>query len=431
VTQLAHVPFPELFAERAPAMPGGGKTLSARKAALDEFLERGLPTARDEDWKYTNLSALAASGFELATPGPALSEAVLGAHALPGVQRMVFVNGHFAAALSSDSFTQGMTVRPLASELDRGVVQLGMPTTGRSLNALNAAFAQDGAVIRVDAKAQTQTSPLHLIFVSSAARPTMAHPRSLIWVGAGASATVWVSHVSHGEERSFHNGVMEVRLEEEAQLTLNVLQDASSTAFNLEWLDVQQARASRFTSHLVAVGGTLGRHEIEVSFNGEGAECDLTGLFIGRERQHLDQRTFVRHSVPRCSSNQVYKGVLDGSSHGVFNGKLYVAVDAQKTNAQQSNKNLVLSEGAQVDTRPQLEIFADDVKCAHGAAIGQLDEDAMFYLRSRGIAEADAKGLLTYAFASELVEKLTDTRWKTLVQTRLRHALSALLPEAS
>jgi Fe-S cluster assembly protein SufD len=431
VTVSALARYPELFAERAAALPGGTTTLKARQASLEQFLTQGLPTTKNEDYKYTSLSTLLGHAFELAPTPSVVSPALVSSHVLPEFPaRAVFVNGHFAPALSSTEFPNGVTVRPLASELDKGQVTLEPRGERRALSALNAAFTQDGAVVRVDA-GTVASQPVHLLFLATQTeRPTMAHPRNVIVVGVNAKATVLVSHASvMGNGRYLHNGHLDVQVGANASLELFTLQDSGSAALHLEWVGVRQARDSRFRSHLVAVGAQLGRHEVEVTFEGPGAECELSGLFVGRQEQHLDQRTFVNHAVPQCTSKQLYKGVLDDSAHGVFNGRLVVAVEAQKTVALQTNKNLVLAQSAQVDTRPQLEIFADDVKCAHGATVGQLDKDALFYLRSRGIDAEAAAQLLTFAFASEIIDAVPLAPWRTLVHSRLAAQLPGIATE--
>ena len=246
---------------------------------------------------------------------------------------------------------------------------------------------------------------MQLVFLSSGAdaSPVLASPRIVVVAGANSEAALVELYAGVEGGASFTNAVTEVVLGENARLHHYKLQVEPDAAFHLAGLHAEQARDSRLASHAFALGGALARNEVHSVFAGEGGECVLNGLYVGRGSQHLDNRTDLDHAVPRCTSRELYKGVLDDRARGTFHGRVLVRKDAQRTDASQTNRNLLLSEQALVDTRPQLEIFADDVKCAHGAAVGRLDEQALFYLRARGIPRAQAEQLLTYAFASELV----------------------------
>jgi Fe-S cluster assembly protein SufD len=267
--------------------------------------------------------------------------------------------------------------------------------------------------------------PIHLLFVSTAhGKPTLSQPRNLIVLGVGSQATVIETWAGLSDEVYFTNAVTEVVLGDNARLDHYKLQGEAAGAFHIALTQVQQGRDSRFNSHSVALGAALARNDLRALFASQGSECTLNGLYMATGKQHLDNRTLIDHQSPRCTSRELYKGVLDGQSRGVFSGRVLVRHDAQKTDASQTNKNLLLSDEAVVDTKPQLEIFADDVKCAHGAAVGQLDEDALFYLRSRGIDQEAAKGLLTYAFASEMVNLIP----LAPLRERVRELVASRLP---
>jgi len=269
-------------------------------------------------------------------------------------------------------------------------------------------------------------APIHLLFVSSApGNATLSQPRNLIVLGAGSQATVVETYAGLSDEVYFTNVVTEIVLGDNASLDHYKLQEEGARAFHIALTQVHHGRESRFTSHSIALGAALARNDVRALFATEGSECTLNGLYMATGKQHLDNRTLIDHQSPRCTSRELYKGVLDGQSRGVFSGRVLVRHDAQKTDASQTNKNLLLSDEALVDTKPQLEIFADDVKCAHGAAVGQLDEDALFYLRSRGIGQEAAKSLLTYAFASEMVNLIP----LAPLRSRVRELVTSRLPE--
>ena len=389
-----------------------------RHVAFQWVSERGFPTARDEAWKYTRVGHILSVAFEPAEPDPSrrLSSAAIDQLAgnLGGI-RLVFVNGHFAPDCSSlKKLPPGAKVESLASALaEEGEslqAHLSRPFEEQThaFTALNAACAEDGAFVRIPANT-TIADPIHLVFLSDAgaaitAGPVVSHPRSLLLAGAGSRATIVETYVGFPGEVTLTNAVTEVVLDEGAAIEHYKVQDETETAFHIALLDVRQERDTRFTTHSVALGSSLARHEVAVRLQGPGAETTLNGLYMPRNRQHLDNPTAIDHIAPECTSRELYKGVVDGRGRGVFDGRIIVRPGAMKTDSSQTNKNLLLSESAQANTRPRLEIFADDVKCAHGAAVGQLDEEAVFYLRSRGIPEPAARDLLTYAFVGEMLE---------------------------
>ena len=415
---------------------GGADPMPAlREAAFARFAELGLPTTESEDWKYTSLAALAEMGF-----GPAEAKSDIGEELLRGLWtppadgfiQVVFVDGHHRPELSSPAWSSGGSFigslrAALAQNRDLVARELARHADFRrdALTALNTAFIEDGAFIHLPAGAAPQ-SPIHLLFLSTASRgPTLSHPRNLIVAGRGSQAMVVETYAGPPEATYLTNAVTEVVLDEGARLDHYKVQQESERAFHIALLQVSQGRDSRFTSHSLALGAALARNDVRALFAAEGSECTLNGLYMADGKQHLDNRTLIDHKSPRCTSRELYKGVLDGHSRGVFSGRVLVREDAQKTDARQINKNLLLSEGAVVDTKPQLEIFADDVKCAHGAAVGELDEDALFYLRSRGLGRESAKSLLTYAFASEMVDLIP----LAPLRTRVRELVTSRLPD--
>ena len=388
----------------------------ARRAAFEWVTEHGFPTLKDEDWRYTRLGPILDIPFKPAAAGmghrlsPSTIDELAGDM---GGTRLVFVNGHFAAELSRlAELPEGATVTNLASVLAQDAQQLE-PLLSRpfaahhhAFTALNAALTEDGAFVHLPAHT-TVDEPIHLVFFSdTGGSPLVSSPRSVVLAGLGSRVAIVETYLGVPGDVSCTNAVTEIVLEEGAELEHYKVQDEPETAFHLALLDVRQGRGSRFSSHSVALGSSIARHEVRVGLEAEGAEVRLDGLYMPRGDQHHDNPILIEHAAPHCTSHQLYKGVLDGHGRGVFNGRVVVRPGADGTDAAQTNKNLLLSDHAEVDTRPRLEIFADDVKCTHGAAVGQLDEDAVFYLRSRGVPHQAARGLLIYAFVNEMVERL-------------------------
>ena len=388
----------------------------ARGAAFGWVGQHGFPTLKDEDWRYTRLGPVLEAPFEAAVSGVGhrVSSAMIDASVADmGGTRLVFVNGYFASELSLlTELPGGVTVTNLASALADKAERLE-PFFSRPLGpqhhaftALNAALAEDGAFIHLRA-GTTVDEPIQLVFFSdTAGPPVLSSPRSVVLAGPGSRVTIVETYVGVPGGVYCTNAVTDVVLEEGAVVEHYKVQDESEAAFHLALLDVRQGRDSRFSSHSVALGSRIARHEVRVHLEAEGAEVSLDGMYMPRGDQHHDNPILIEHAAPNCISRQLYKGVLDGHGQGVFNGRVVVHPGAAGTDAAQTNKNLLLSDHAEVDTRPRLEIFADDVKCTHGAAVGQLDEDAVFYLRSRGVPHLAARGLLIYAFVNEMVERL-------------------------
>jgi Fe-S cluster assembly protein SufD len=390
-----------------------------RRDAIAQFGEQGFPTARLEDWKYTNVAPIASTAFRLTSEAPdrpslpSIDRSVIGD---PGACRLVFVNGRYAAELSSAApRPAGVRVTSLAEALmtDAAVLErhLGRYAAsegvGYGFTALSTAFVQDGAVVHVSPGVRAE-EPIHLFFIATAApAPLLAQPRNLVVLDRGSQATLVESYVGLGDDPYLTNSVTEVVLGEGAVLDHCKIERESEQAFHVGTTQVVQERDSVFTSASIAIGGKLVRNNLSVRLAAPGASCTLNGLYVLGRGQHVDNHTLVDHAEPRGTSRQLYKGVLDGGARAVFNGRVIVRQDAQHTDAHQTNKNLLLAEGAEVDTKPQLEIFADDVKCTHGAAVGQLGEDAVFYLRSRGLDEEAARTLLTYGFMSDVINRIT------------------------
>jgi Fe-S cluster assembly protein SufD len=387
-----------------------------RRTAIESFADLGFPSTHDEEWKYTNVAPLVSVPFEPARVK--LTEEIgRRIERLPladlGCSRLTFFNGCYLPELSNlREVPKGLKAGSLASAfknhgalLERHLARYAEGRT-HAFVALNTAFFEDGAFIEVPKGAVLQ-KPLHILQVSyGGGRSTVSHPRNLILVGSTGQATVIETFLSLAEEATFTNTVTEIVAGEGALLDYCKVQQESTAALHYARVQVQQDRSSTVATHSIQLGAALTREEVQMVLAGEGAESLLHGLYVITGQQHVDNHTTIDHAQPHCSSREVYKGVLEGKSQGVFNGKIIVRPDAQKTDSKQSNKNLLLSEDAIINTKPQLEIFADDVKCTHGATIGQIDPEAVFYLRSRGIAADQAKSLLTYAFANDVMERI-------------------------
>jgi Fe-S cluster assembly protein SufD len=389
---------------------------TTRRAAIDRFAALGFPTPKIEDWHFTSVAPITESEFHVAeSPGGEVRVGDLAPFEFDekGWPTLAFVNGRFAPELSTFStLPDGVRVMelPRAWREEPGLVERYMTRLAdwqqSAFTALNTAFMRDGAVVHVPAGVSLAT-PLHLLFVSDPyAAKTVAHPRTLIVAEHHAQATIVESYVSLGDACYFNNPVTEVVVGDEAQLRHYRIQRESERAFHIGTTQVHQGRASVYKSFSFATGGRLSRINIYTDLKGEGGEVWLDGLYMVNGRQHVDHQTRIRHLQPNCPSHEVYKGILDDSSRGVFNGQVYVDPIAQKTDGKQTNNNLLLSPDARVDTKPQLEIFADDVKCTHGATVGRIDELALFYMRSRGIDRRTARELLTYAFAADVIERV-------------------------
>ncbi|GHC19720.1 Fe-S cluster assembly protein SufD [Aidingimonas halophila] len=403
-----------------------------RQAGAARFEAVGFPHKRVEDWKYTDIRSISRGDFEL-TDNAEFSPATAAALTLPiDALRLTFVDGVFSRSLSDlNSLPEGVSIEPLSQALEANHEAVG-GALGRlagidfsPFTALNTAFTEEGAVIRL-AAGTVVDKPIIVQFLSRANdRPVMSHPRVLVEAGGRSEATVIEHHAGEAEAANFTNLVSEIMLDRGAILSYYKLQEAPVGDLHISSLHAEQGRDSRFTSFNLTLGGALVRNDLVADLNAEGAETQYNGLFFVRGRQHVDNHTLVNHNAPRTYSNESYKGILDDRARGVFNGKVMVKRDSQQIEAYQNNANLLLSDRAEIDTKPELEIYADDVKCSHGATTGQLDEEAVYALRTRGIDEQMARGLLTLAFAGEVMEQVQ----VDAIAERVELAVAGKLPE--
>jgi len=422
--------------EREITTNGQAWTQPLRRSAITRFAELGFPTTHHEEWKYTNVSPITRVPFQ---PAPSATNGLAAKGLASGVipdlvcTQLVFINGRYAPELS--------TLRGLPKEVEVGSLAIALQQRppwieahlARHANfedqafvALNTAFMGDGAYVYVP-RGVVLAEPIHLIFLSQQqGEAAVSYPRNLLVLEASAQATVIESYIGLANDVYLTNAVTELTLGENAVIEHCKLERESPEAFHIATLQVQQGRSSSVTSHAVTTGGALVRNTLNVVLAGEGAESTLNGLYMGTNQQLLDHQTRIDHVMPHCTSRELYKGILDGKARGVFNGKIVVHKDAQLTDASQTNKNLLLSENASIDTKPQLEISNNDVKCSHGSTIGRLDANSVFYLRSRGLGEEDARGLLTYAFASELIQRIT----LEALRTKLNDSVLTWLPSS-
>jgi Fe-S cluster assembly protein SufD len=398
----------------SPELPGWLER--TRRAAMDRFSASGFPTSRDEEWRFTPVGAITQAAWRPAPPSAPISRDTLDSFEFghPEWNTLVFVNGSYRSSLSSAPDTPGVRVGSLDEALraDGSLIEahLGRHASieASPFTALNTAMVRDGGVVHVGAGVEL-TQPIHLLYVATAeAGGSAVHPRNLIVVERGARAAVVESYVTVAPGTAYWtNPVTEVSLGANAWLEHTRIQRESERAYHVGFTHVDQLRDSHYRSFSMAMGGALARHNLHARLNDENVETLLYGLYLTRGDQLVDNHTAIYHDHPNCRSWEVYKGVLDGRSRAVFNGKVFVRPEAQKTDAKQTNRNLLLSDTAKVDTKPQLEIFADDVKCTHGATVGRLDDIALFYARSRGVPAAEAQRLLTYAFAAEVIAEVS------------------------
>jgi Fe-S cluster assembly protein SufD len=391
-----------------------------RKAGMAQFAEQGFPTLNDEDWRFTNVAPIAGLPFEPAFEASAetLSRETVEAATFGKLDaiRLVFVDGHYTPALSAPASSQtplpaGMVVTHLSAALisHPALVEKHLARLNReekdAFNSLNTAFFQDGGFIYLPA-GQVLETPIHLLFLSTGKDGAATHPRNIVVLEKGAQATILESFGGLRESAYFTNAVSEIVLGESAILEIVKFQDESSSAYHISSFNAHLGKRAHLVAHSIALGAKLSRNNIRTTLAGEGVECVLNGLYLTRGDQLADHHMIVEHAQPHCNSHEYFNGILDGRSKGVFHGRILVRQLAQKTDAKQTNKNLLLSENATVDTKPQLEIYADDVKCTHGATIGQLNEEAIFYLRSRGIGSETARRMLIHSFAGEITERV-------------------------
>jgi len=415
----------------AAALPGAGHPAvdAQRRAALARFAASGLPTVKDEDWKYTSLASLERRPWPVADNNveslPDLATVLAQAVLPESSHRLVFIDGHFAPALSSHTLPAGVRAGSLFSRVAADP-QAGLPLDvgqGGALAALDLALSADGLDLELS-EGVTVEAPILALFVSVHPERS-AFPTLSVRLGRGARAQLVEQHCAAHAGAGLESVLSRISLENDAQLQHTKVQQQGVRMVHLADTEVQLAPGARYESLVLALGGQLGREDLRISLDGPGAHAGLDGLYLARGRAHLDHHTTVLHASPDCTSRQAYRGILDDAGRGVFNGRVVVAKDAQRTDAQQSNANLLLSEAAEIDTKPQLEIHADDVKCSHGATVGQLDPAELFYLRSRGLDEQTARTLVTFAFAARSLSALAPD---SPLYAGLRRLLFAHLP---
>ncbi len=408
--------YVELFDQFEREHPAADWLSALRRESIASFQKLGFPTVRDEEWKYTditpaaNLATLPVFKSELNGAATQISQNLPFGEILG--HRLTFVNGHFAPELSRlKNLPEGAFVSNLATELanQNEVLQEHFGKTIDAQNetfaALNTAFAQDGAFIKIGSNLELET-PIHLLFLAHGEGIGVSHPRNLFLIGDNSSATIIETFASTGDTVNFTNAITEIVAGRGARVEHIKVQSESEKAFHIGSMQISAARDSNVRSHCVNFGGRLVRNNATAVMGDENCEVTLNGLVVGKDNQHIDNHTSMDHAMPHCQSHENYVHVLDDHSNGVFNGKIFVRLDAQKTDAKQSNRTLLLSRDAQINAKPQLEIFADDVKCTHGATIGQLDDAALFYLRARGIPEKQSRAILIRAFANASLDGL-------------------------
>ena len=397
-----------------------------RSKAIDSFIKNGFPTTRHEEWKYTSVKDVAEKLNRSAKPASSglLKESVVNEFLYAGkeVTLLVFENGLFQESLSSP-LPKDYVIKNLASVRHDAAVKQNLgriaQTEHESFVALNTAFVNDGVFIHVPAKMVVE-KPVHILYVNSDKEPAIT--RNLVIAEPESSIQIFESyHSLDGSSEGLTTNVTEVIVNRNANVTWVKAQLENALTSQISFTQVEQEQDSRFSSTVITTGGHLVRNNLHIRLNGTNCNAFMYGLYLLSGEQLCDNHTLVDHAMPHCESNELYKGVLGGKSTGVFNGKIFVRQDAQKTNAYQSNKNILLSDDAQMNTKPQLEIFADDVKCSHGTTTGQLDDEALFYLRARGIGEQSARTLLNIAFAADVLDHIQ--------METLRHNLQSIAEE--
>ena len=433
MSDQAFLSYQEAFSSRSDS---NDWTQEMRQAAFGTFESLGLPHSKQEEWRFTNINPLKQTRFAWLNGN---AKAVTAADIVPyqledfDGHTLVFVNGQYADSLSTiQALPEGVYVGSLAGAI-AAEHEVAKITLGKRVNysdqpfaALNTALMQDGAFVYVPKNTKLD-SAIHIVFISNfsevADQAAMFHPRNLYVVESSGQCCIVETYTSLASKSYFNNSVTEVVLADNAICDHYKLQHEGLEAYHISSTQVYQARSSRFSSHSASFGGSITRNDIKSRLDDEGIECILNGIFYAHHKQLVDNHTFIDHAKPNCNSWEHYKGILTDQSRGVFNGRIFVRQDAQKTDAKQSNNNLLLSEEAIINTKPQLEIFADDVKCTHGCTVGQLVDDALFYMRSRGIDKKTASNMLTYAFAAEVV---ADIEYEP-VRRRLEQTLSTAL----
>jgi len=429
---LEQAPFAELAAQAiAGSATGGCGVREAREAAFARFAEVGIPTSKNEEWRFTSVRHLGSTQFVRASASPRLTEQQIAPLLVGGgTLRVVVVDGVVDLALSRLSATAAVRLAALSGTDGDGMSCAGDSATAMMtpFAALNAALWTGGAILSVGANAAV-LEPIEILHVTTAAAANaVITPRLAVYVAPNASAHIIESYASLGAEPHFTNTACEVVLDDGARLEHTRIQRENRLATHIGITSVRQAASSHYRAISLCLGGKLARHDLQARHEGSGVETLLYGLYLARGEQVVDNHTAIFHDHPNCNSWEVYKGVLGEKAHGIFNGKVLVKAEAQKTDAKQTNRNLLLSDTAKVDTKPQLEIFADDVKCTHGATVGKLNEQQRFYLRTRGIAGREAEMMLITAFVSEVVAESTNRTVREALGALVATELSGMIP---
>ncbi|PHS69192.1 MAG: Fe-S cluster assembly protein SufD [Methylophaga sp.] len=403
-------PFATIAADKQLAGDDLAWLKKLRLQALDQFNRAGLPAKKQEDWKYTSLWALSQQDFiHQANPSDISAAQCDQVALLQDSYRVVIIDGVYSAEHSQLTGLQtGLTISPLSSGLDQVQSYIGQQVDieKAGLNALNTLLMNEGVVITVDSDTQVLT-PIEILVINTGSTNNLAiHLRNIIVLADHSQLTVIEHYIGLAESTSFTNVVSEVVLKENAELNHYKLQQESSNATHIATLAAKQAANSLWRSSNISLGAKLARNDVHTQLLGEQAHVVMDGLYLADSEQHVDFHTRIDHAVPNTSSEELFKGVLNDNSHAVFNGKVIVHKHAQKTDANQQNHNLLLSRGCEIDSKPEMEIYADDVKCAHGSTVGQINEDQLFFLRARGLDEASARNLLTHAFAVDVLDRI-------------------------
>jgi Fe-S cluster assembly protein SufD len=384
-----------------------------REQASRRFAEVGFPNTRQEEWRFTNVAPIADARFALANDAFAQAASLVAGVKVPGALTLAIVNGQFAAGLSDlSAMPKGVRIAGLrdgardgADGLEQHLAKVFSIDT-HPFAALNTAHLDDGVAVFVTSGAAIDT-PIHIVTVTGGdGKPVTAHPRVLVVAGANSQVRIAQTFIGAADSVYFNNAVAEVVVGEGAIVEFYTDQRESLQAYHIANIQAHVAAKGVFASHAFSIGARIQRHDIGIGLKGEGADCTMNGVYLADGERLLDTHTSLDHAMPHCTSHEVYKGILAGKAKAVFNGRIIVRIDAQKTDAKQTNRALLLSDEATINSNPQLEIFADDVKCTHGAAVGQLDEEAMFYLQARGLTRAEARDMLLHAFAGEVLEGL-------------------------
>ena len=432
-------PYVEAQQAQARELPGAGVAAldRSRSEALEILGERGLPSQRDEDWKYTSIKPITRSRFSPAVSGVDCSEDFIAGSAIENLDawQLVFADGfHLPHRSKTNGLPEGVQVAGLAEALTRDpgpiVDRLGSAVgkVPHGFAAMNSAFVGDGALVEVAPGVQLE-KPIELLFVSGCSgEGFLSLPRNLVILGEGSQCSIIERHISFGAERSLSNSLTEIILDKNATLNYCCAQDQAERTFHVGGLFARLAHSAKLKATTVTVGKAWVRNDARIDLDAEGAHANLDGAYLAFGRCHVDNHTHISHNAAECTSRECYKGVLGDRGHAVFHGRIVVQPHAQKTDSEQSNQNLLLSADAQIDTKPQLEIYADDVKCAHGATVGQMDESALFYLVSRGINRETARRMLTQAFAAEVLETVTPSALQSYLASQVSGQLSPAVP---